>query len=128
MSNKFVSVMEKIGKDILVGWAEVVKYLPEVSALASLLFPGAAGTTAAVVSSVNLIQQAVVTVEQKFAAQGAPTGTGPQKLAQVTAIVGPAVTSLLAQEKIEISTTQINGIINAVVAVLNVQPAPATAA
>jgi hypothetical protein len=125
MSNKFVSVMEKIGKDVLVGWHDVVKYLPEASLLATLLFPGAAGTTTAVVGSINLIQQAVATVEQKFAAQGAPTGTGAQKLAQVTAIVGPAVTALLAQEKIELNTTQLNGIVNAVVAVLNVQPAAA---
>ncbi len=117
----FVTVMEKIGKDIGVVWADVVKYLPEASALAALLFPGAAGTTAAVVGSVNLIQQAVVTVEQKFKASGAPSGSGAQKSAQVLAIVGPAVTALLAQEKINISTTQLNGIINAAVAVLNVQ-------
>jgi hypothetical protein len=119
----FVTVMEKIGKDIGVAWNDVVKYLPEASALAALLFPGAAGTTAAVVGSVNLIQQTVVTVEQKFKAQGAPSGTGAQKLAQVTAIVGPAVTALLAQEKLTINSTQLNGIINAVVAILNVQPA-----
>ena len=117
----FVTVMEKIGKDIGVVWADVVKYLPEASALAALLFPGAAGTTAAVVGSVNLIQQAVVTVEQKFKAAGAPSGSGTQKSAQVLSIVGPAVTALLAQEKIDLNSAQINNIIAGVVAVLNVR-------
>ena len=119
----FVTVIEKVGKDIGIVWGDVIKYLPEASALAALLFPGAAGTTAAVVGGVNLIQQTVVAVEQKFKASGAPTGSGPQKLAQVTDIVGPAVTALLAQEKLSINSTQLNGIISAVVAILNVQPA-----
>jgi hypothetical protein len=113
--------MEKIGKDILIGWADVVKYLPPAAALASLLFPGAAGTVVGVVNSVGLIQQAVATVEQKFKAAGAPSGSGPQKLAQVTSMVGPVVTDLLAKEGININPTQLNGIITAVVAVLNVQ-------
>jgi len=124
MTSKFITIMERIGKDILVGWEDVVKYLPEASALATLLFPGAAGTTAAVVNSVSLIQQAVATVEQKFAAAGSPAGTSLQKLAQVTSIVGPTVTTLLTQEGVAINSTQLNGIVNAVVAVLNVQTSP----
>jgi hypothetical protein len=124
MTSKFISIMEKIGADIKIVWADVVKYLPEAAGLATLLFPGAAGTTAVVVNSVNLIQQAVATVEQKFAAAGVATGTGPQKLAQVVSIVGPTVTSLLSQEGITLNTTQLNNIINAVVAVLNVQTTP----
>ena len=126
MTNKFVSIMEKVGKDILVVFSDVVKYLPTVSALASLLFPGASATVSGVVNSVDLIQQAVVTVEQKFAAAGNVSGTGPQKLAQVISMVGPTVTQLLASEKININQTQLNNIINAVVAVLNVQEAPST--
>lgn len=124
MSNEFVSIMTKIGQDIKKAWSDVVPYLPSVEALATLIFPGS-GTVAGVVNSVGLIQQAVATVEQKFAAQGEPTGTGPQKLAQVLAIVSPTVTALLAAEKINVNQTQITNIVNAVVAVLNVQPAPA---
>lgn len=127
MSNEFITVMEKIGHDIKVVWGDVVKYLPAAESLATLLFPASA-TVPAVINSVNLIQQAVATVEQKFAAAGEPTGTGAQKLAQVTAIVGPTVVQLLQSEKININATQLTNIINAVVAVLNVQAAPATAA
>lgn len=121
----FISIMTKIGHDIKVAWQDVVKYLPSAEALASLLFPAAAGLPA-VINSVNLIQQAVATVEQKFVAMGAPSGSGTQKAAQVIAIVGPAVTALLASEKIEINQDQINNIITAVVAVLNVTAAPAS--
>ena len=121
MPSKFVTVMEAIGRDIKVAWGDVVAYLPPAEALAALLFPGSAAVPA-VVNSIGLIQQAVATVEQKFAAAGNPTGTGVQKSAQVLAIVGPAVTQLLAAEKISINTAQIQNIINAVVGVLNVQP------
>ena len=119
--------METIGKDILKAWGEVIKYLPPVATLAALIFPGAAGATVGVVNAIDLVQQAVATVEQKFKAAGAPSGSGPQKLAQVIAIVGPTVTQLLAAEGIHIDAPQLNNIINAVVAVLNVQAAPANA-
>lgn len=125
MSSKFISIMDRIGADVHIAWDDVVKYLPEASALAALLFPGQVGTIAGVVNSVGLIQQAVATVEQKWAALGAAKGTGVQKAAQVTSIVGPTVTSLLAKEGVDLNTTQLNGIINATVAVLNVRTAPA---
>lgn len=119
--SKLTSIMDKIGHDVKVIWGDVEKYLPEVSALAAVIFPGEAGAIAGVVNSVGLIQQAVATVEAKFAATGDPTGTGPQKLAQVLAIVTPSVTQLLSSAKIEANTAQITSIVNAVVAVLNVQ-------
>lgn len=119
MTNKLVSIMEKIGHDVEVVWTDVQKYLPSVESLALLIF----GTKAEpVINSISLIQSTVATVEQKFAASGNPTGTGAQKSAQVLAIVGPAVTSLLAQEKIVVNDDQIQKIINAVVAILNAQP------
>ena len=125
MSNAFVSLMDKIGHDIKVVWADVVKYLPAASAIASLIFPAQAAAIAGVVNSVDLIQQAVATVEQKFAAAGNPTGTGPEKLAQVLSIVTPTVTQLLAAEGLNYNTTQITNIVNIVVGILNINPAPA---
>lgn len=127
MSNSFVSLMDKIGHDIKVVWADVVKYLPAASAIASLIFPAQAAAIAGVVNSVDLIQQAVATVEQKFAAAGNPTGTGPEKLAQVLSIVTPTVTQLLAAEGLNYNTTQITNIVNIVVGILNINPAPAAA-
>lgn len=125
MTSKFITVMEKIGQDIKAVWSDVEKYLPTVASLAGLLFPAQAATTAAVVNSLQLIQQAVATVEQKFAAMGTATGSGPQKLAQVLAMVGPTVTQLLTSEGLNYNQAQVTNIINAVVAVLNVQSAPA---
>jgi hypothetical protein len=119
--------MEKIGHDIKVVWIDVVKYLPAASALASLIFPAQSGGIPGVVHSVDLIQQAVATVEQKFVAAGAPSGSGPQKLAQVLTMVSPVVTKLLAAEGIDYNQTQITKIINAVCAVMDAIPAPATA-
>jgi hypothetical protein len=127
-TSKFISIMDKIGEDIKVVWADVVKYLPEAAGLATLLFPAEAAGITGVVNSVSLIQQAITTVEQKFAATGNPTGTGPQKLAQVISMVGPTVTSLLTAEGLNYNSAQVTNIINAVVAVLNVQQAPATVA
>lgn len=120
MSNKFISIMEAIGRDIKRVWDDVSRYLPPVEALAALIFPQSAALSG-VINSVQLIQQAVATVEQKFVAAGAPSGSGPQKLAQVLTIVTPTVTQLLADEKISVNQQQITNIVNAVVAVLNAQ-------
>lgn len=127
MTNTFVSIMERVGHDIQVAFEDVVKYLPAVSTLAELIFPAQAATIAGVVNSVDLIQKAVVTVEQKFAAAGNVTGTGAQKLAQVLSIVGPTVTQLLSAEGLNYNQTQVTNIINAVVSVLNVQLTTAAA-
>lgn len=125
MSNAFISLMEKIGKDILTAWGDVVKFLIPAAKLAEVIFPAQSAAIAGVVNSVDLIQQAVATVEQKFAAAGAPAGSGPQKLAQVLSMVGPTVTQLLTAEGLNYNQQQITNIINAVVAVLNVQLVPA---
>lgn len=124
MTSKFVSIMERIGHDIKVVWSDVVKYLPAAEGLAAILFPV---QSAPVIASVNLITQAVATVEQKFAAAGNPTGTGSEKLAQVLSLVSPTVIALLAQEGLQYNQTQVTNIVNAVVAVLNVSQTPATA-
>lgn len=121
MTNPLITVMEKIGKDALKLLSEVVKYLPTAAALATEIFPGAAGATAGAVNSIQLIQSAVTTVEQKMAAAGAQSGTGAQKLADVLTMVTPTVTQLLTAEKIPANTVEITNIVNAVVAILKVQ-------
>lgn len=122
----FTSIMDKIGHDIKVAWEDVVKYLPAAASLADVIFPAQTATITGVVNAVGLVEQAVATVEQKFVAAGAPSGTGAQKLAQVLAIVGPTVTQLLASEGLNYNSTQVTNIVNAVVAVLNVQAATAS--
>jgi uncharacterized protein YybS (DUF2232 family) len=130
---KFLSIMEAIGKDALKGLSEVEKYLPSAAALAAIIFPGQTATISAVVTSTDLVQKAVVAVEQKMAAAGKTTGTGSQKLSDVLTIVTPTVTQLFAQAGLTVDQTYLTKVVNAVVAVLNVQastvaatPAPAT--
>lgn len=127
MASKFVSVMETIGKDVKAVWADVVKYLPAAATLAELIFPAQTAVIGSAINSVDLIQQAVATVEQKFAAAGNPVGTGAQKLAQVLSIVSPTITQLLSTEKVPVDTAYITDIVNAVVAILNVQTSVAAA-
>jgi hypothetical protein len=119
--------METIGRDALKLLSEIVKYLPAAAGLAAEIFPAQSAAIAGVVNSVDLIQNAVVTVEQKMAAAGAAKGTGTQKLADVLTIVTPTVTQLLTAEGIKVDTVYLQNIVNAVVAILNVRDATPSA-
>lgn len=131
---KFESVLIVVGKDFEKGLTVAVKYLPEATALASIIFPqAAAGLTTATVTA-TLIQNAVVATEQKYSAQGKQTGTGAAKLADVLTLVNGAVTQLLSESTISselakagitVDTGYITNLVNAVVGVLNVQGAAA---
>jgi hypothetical protein len=127
MTNKFVSIMEQIGKDALKALAEVVKYLPAAASLAAEIFPAESAAISGVVNSVDLIQNAVVTIEQKMAAAGASSGTGAQKAADVLTLVAPTVTQLLTAEGIKVDASYLQGLVDAVVAILNVRSATPSA-
>jgi hypothetical protein len=71
--------------------------------------------------------QYAVPVEQKYAASGVQAGTGPQKLAEVITLAGEAVLSLLAKAGVTATPDYVSSLASAVVALLNVQPAPAAA-
>jgi len=124
----FVSVLETIGKDFAKGFGYAVKYAVPVERLVGLLYPPAAPIANEVAMATGLIQNAVIMVEQKYAASGAQSGTGPQKLSEVLLLTENAVTGLLGKAGIKADTGYIQKIINAVVAILNVQQstAPAT--
>lgn len=121
----FLSVLKAIGLAFEKGLTWAVKYAMPVASLVSLLFPAAAPAAVGVVNAVDLIQKAVLSVEQKYAASGVSSGTGTQKLAEVLTLTEDAVTTLLKQEGITADTTFITNIVNAVVALLNVQMASA---
>jgi len=123
----FISVLEKIGKDFAKGLTWAVSYAAPVEKLAALLFPSAAPELGAVVTATTLIQNAVLLVEQKYAAAGVAHGTGTQKLAEVVQLAGDSVTSLLATVGIKADTAYIQKLVSAVVSILNVQDAEATA-
>ena len=123
----FTSLLTAIGKDFEKGLAWAVQYAVPVEKLVALIFPPAAPAAVALASATTLIQNAVLAVEQKYAASGIQSGTGTQKLAEVMTLAGAAVTTLLTQANIEVSTAYVQSLISAVVAILNVQSMPATA-
>lgn len=121
----FIGFLESIGKDFLKGLEYAVKYALPVEKLVALLFPAAAPVASEVVDATQLIQTAVLQVEQKYAAAGIQSGTGTQKLAEVLLLTSQAVTALLKQANIVADTSYVQNLINAVVAILNFQTAPA---
>ena len=124
----FTGVLEAIGKGFEKGLKWAVEYAVPVEKLVGLLFPAIAPATTAVADATSLIQSAVLLVEQKYAAAGVQKDTGAQKLAEVVLLAGPAVTQLLTQAGIAANTSYIQSLVSAVVAILNVQAMPATAA
>lgn len=117
-----LSVLETVAKDTEKVLTVAVKYAVPVEALVSILFPAAGPAAAAAGTALSLIQTAVLEVEQK--ASLLPAGlTAAQKAADVLQLVGPAVTAVLAQEKITAGNAEITNLINAVSAILTVAPA-----
>jgi hypothetical protein len=121
----FTGVLDAVGKDFAKGLKWAMQYALPVEKLVALLFPAAAPTVDVLESATTLIQSAVVLVEQKYAASGVQEGTGTAKLAEVIALAGDAVTTLLAKAGIAASPDYVQSLVSAVVAILNVQPAPA---
>jgi hypothetical protein len=121
--SKFVSVLETIGKGFMKGLTWAVAFSVPVEKLIALIFPTLAPEAEGVADATTLIQNAVLLVEQKYAASGVQDGTGEQKLAEVLTLTQQAVTSLLAKAGITADTDYIQNLISAVVGILNVQQA-----
>ena len=124
----FVGVLQAIGKDFAKGLKWAVTYGVPVERLVALLFPAAAPVATELADATTLIQNAVLLVEQKYAASGVQNGTGAQKLAEVLTLSASAVVALLAKAGIIATEAYVTKLINAVVAILNVQAMPAMAA
>jgi hypothetical protein len=124
----FLSVLEEVGKDFEKGLQWALELAVPAEKLVGLLFPQAAPAVNAVVDATSLIQSAVLLVEQKYAASGAQSGTGAQKLEEVALLTGSAVASLLQQDGISADADYIESLISAVVGILNVQAMPTTKA
>jgi hypothetical protein len=130
IEHKVVNGLELAGKEFIHGLVVAEKYAVPAASLASLFFPQYTAPIAAAVTSVNLIQNAVIEIEQKYAASGVAKSneTNAQKLADVTSLVSPTVIALLGAEGIKLDVPGIQAIINAVVAILKVQVVAAPAA
>jgi hypothetical protein len=117
----FTSVMETIGKDFAKGLKWAVEYAVPVEKLVGLLFPAAAPVADGLADATSLIQTAVLLVEQKYAASGAQSGTGAQKLSEVMLLTEQSVTALLGKAGVSADSSYISSVVSAVVAILNVQ-------
>ena len=124
----FVGVLQAVGKDFAKGLKWAVTYGVPVERLVALLFPAAAPVATELADATTLIQNAVLLVEQKYAASGVQNGTGAQKLTEVLTLSASAVVALLAKAGIIATEAYVTKLINAVVAILNVQAMPAMAA
>ena len=102
--------------------------MPVPKRLVGMLFPAAGPVTAELADATGLIQTAVLAVEQKYAASGVQSGTGAEKLSEVLLLAANAVTALLAKAGVTASSDYVAKLVNAVVAILNVQPAGSAAA
>lgn len=123
----FQGVLQTIGKDFTKGLKFAITYAVPIEKLAALLFPSAAPVANELADATALIQNAVLMVEQKFAASGVQSGTGTQKLAEVLLLAGDTVTQLLNKAGVPATADYVAKLVSAVVSILNVQPMPATA-
>jgi hypothetical protein len=122
----FTGLLTAIGKGFEKGLKWAITYAIPVEKLVATLFPAAAPIATGLADATALIQNAVLLVEQKYAAANMQSGTGAQKLAEVMTLAGPIVTQLLTAAGVEATTAYIQNLVAAVVAILNVQPMPAT--
>ena len=122
----FIGLLVAIGKGFEKGLKWAVEYAVPVERLVALLFPAVAPGVAEVADATTLIQNAVLLVEQKYAAAGLQSGTGAQKLAEVLLLAGQTVPSLLTRAGIVADSAYVASLVSAVVAILNVQAMPAT--
>jgi hypothetical protein len=128
--NKFVGFLETAGKDFEKGLGFVVKDAPELTGLASLIFPGAAAIAAPATVALTLLQNSILLIEQKYAAQKQQDGTGTQKAADVITLAGPSAIALLNQAGVPAAdNTFIGDLIKILVGLLNLKlPTVATLA
>jgi hypothetical protein len=118
MSNKFVTVLEAIGKDFEKGLSAILPYAQTMGETAVSLFAPSLGPL------FNSTVTVVAAAEQKYAALGKQSGTGPSKLADVLQIAEPVIAQGLAAAGKASDTAAVTNYVNSVVTVLNAAPAP----
>jgi hypothetical protein len=128
MSNKFIGFLESAGRLFQKGLAFAVKEAPAVDALAALIYPPSVAVTGPATIALNLLQNSVLSIEQKYAASGVQNGTGAQKAAEVIALSGPAAVQLLTSAGLkDVDSVYVQNLITLLVGILNIKPPVAAA-
>jgi hypothetical protein len=117
----FKSFLEAVGHDFKKGLDFVLPYAESAGEVAVSIFAPSLGTL------FNQTVSAVVTAEQASAAVGKQAGTGAQKLASVTQLIGPLIKQALTDAGKPGSDAAVQNYINSIVTILNAIPAPPAA-
>lgn len=116
----FEGFLKKAGRLVGVVLSDIAKLALPIAALLSAISPKMPAAEAAFVATVQLIGNAVIAVEQKWAAMG--TATGAQKLEDVLLLVEQPAIALFAEAGMTIDTGYVVNLVNGIVALLNAQP------
>ena len=116
----FEGFLKTAGHVVGVVLSEIVKFVVPIAQVAAVADPAAAPALAAFTTSLQLVQTAVVSAQQRWAGQGSAANT--QKLADVLETVERPVILLFAQVGLSVDTAYVTNLVNGVVAILNAQP------
>ena len=126
---KFKSILEHVLEFTTLALGDVIQYAAPAEKVAQALFPEYAfaekEAQIKVVQVATLLQKAVISAQQKFAHVPPSPAVSAAKLADVQSTVEQAALSLLADAKISADTTRITWSIEATVAILKTNAAPA---
>lgn len=127
MANRFVTFLEDIGHDFKVGLQKLDPIVKEGVVLGTAATPYVTALDPAIGAILQTTIATVSDIEQKFAAMGNQTGSGPQKLAQAVTILQPVISQAFSAAGKASDGETVTNYVNAVVGFLNAIPANGTA-
>lgn len=122
----FEGFLKAAGHLVGVVLADIVKYVVPIAQVVTIVDPAAAPVLAAFTTSLELVQNTVVSAQQRWVSEGSAANT--QKLADVLLVVEAPITLLFAQAGVAVDTGYVTNLVNGVVAILNAQPGNVLAA
>jgi hypothetical protein len=130
MANKVVTFLEAIGRDVKNGLVKIDPFIQKAITMAQVAAPEISALDPALGAVFSTVVATVSSIEQKFVALNQQTGTGAQKLAEATTILGPVITQAFQSSGKAADLPTVQKYISAVVNFLNAIPqsvAPAAA-
>ena len=116
MSNRFITFLEAVGRDFRKGLDYILPIAATAGEVGIAIFAPGLGTI------FNTTVNAVITAEQAAVAAGKQAGTGPQKAANVLALVGPLIKVALDDAGKASDDVAVQKYIDSIVTILNAIP------
>lgn len=117
----FEGFLKKAGHLVGVVLSDIVRFVIPVAQVVAVADPAAAPLIEAFITSLKLVEAAVLSAQQRWAGEG--SAANAQKLADVLVTVEQPVILLFAQAGVAVDTAYVINLVNGVVAILNAQPA-----